>query len=271
MDYLELPPPAPLDQVVHRFWFLHGDGATAGPAQTIVPDGRVEIVLHLGEPFAQMDDAGCPVLQQRALVAGQLTGPLRLLPRPGADVVGIRLHTAAARRLFPASQHDLTGRVVPLGELARGLESRLLDAVGPAGDVSSRAARLGTALARFVVDRQSPPVAAAVARLESGGGATVTELAGSVGLTPRTLQRRFRDEVGLDPTLLRRIFRFRTAFRMLERLPPGHWSRVAARAGYFDQAHLIREFRRFAGTPPSVFFGSGPELARAFSASGPAD
>jgi AraC-like DNA-binding protein len=271
MDYFELPPSPPLDEVVHRFWFLRSDGGPGGPAQTIVPDGRVEIVLHLGEPFAQMDDAGRPTGQERALVAGQLTGPLRLLPRPGADVVGIRLHTAAARRIFRAPQHNLTGRVVPLGELARGLESRLFDAVGSADDLPSRAARLSTALARIVADRGSPPVASAVARLESGVGGTVTGLAGSVGLTPRTLQRRFRDEVGLDPTLLRRIFRFRTAFRMLERLPPGRWTRVAARAGYFDQAHLIREFRRFAGAPPSVFFGTGPELARAFSGSGPAD
>ena len=271
MNYLELPPPPPLDQVVHRFWFLGSEDGGGGPAQTIVPDGRVEIVLHLGEPFAQMDDTVRPATQQRALVAGQLTGPLRLLPRPGADVVVIRLHTAASRRLFQSPQHDLTGRIVPLGEFAPGLESRLLDAVGPVADVPSRAARLSAALARIVADRRPLPVAAAVERLESGDGGTLTALAGSVGLTPRTLQRRFRDEVGLDPTLLRRILRFRTAFRMLGRLPRGRWSRVASRAGYFDQAHLIREFRRFAGAPPSVFFGAGPELARAFSGSEPAD
>jgi transcriptional regulator GlxA family with amidase domain len=104
-----------------------------------------------------------------------------------------------------------------------------------------------------------------VARLESGPVRSVPALAGAVGLTPRTLQRSFLDEIGVDPTLLRRIFRFRTAFGLLGELPPGRWSRVAPRAGYFDQAHLIREFRRFAGAPPSVFFGAGPELARAFS------
>ena len=69
----------------------------------------------------------------------------------------------------------------------------------------------------------------------------------------------------MDPTLLRRILRFRAAFRLLERLPPGRWGRVAPRVGYFDQAHLIRDFRRFAGAAPSVFFSTGPELARAFS------
>jgi AraC-like DNA-binding protein len=230
---------------VHRFWFLRtGAGAESSAVQTIVPDGRCEIVLHLGEPFAELDGAGRASPQRRALVAGQLTAPFRLASRPGADVIGIRLRTGAAHRLV-APQRELTGRVVPLADVVRGL---------------------GATLARALSPRPTGAVEAAVALLESGRPGTIGELARSVGLTPRTLQRRFRAEVGIDPTLLRRILRFRAAFRLLERLPPGRWSRVAPRAGYFDQAHLIRDFRRFAGAAPSVFFGGGPELARAFSA-----
>ena len=266
MDYLELSPPPPLDRVVHRFWFLRtGAGAESSAVQTIVPDGRCEIVLHLGEPFAELDNAGRASPQRRALVAGQLTAPFRLASRPGADVIGIRLRTGAAHRLV-APQRELTGRVVPLADVVRGLEPRLLDAARTETDLRRRAASLGAALARALSPRPTGAVEAAVALLESGRPGTIGELARSVGLTPRTLQRRFRAEVGIDPTLLRRILRFRAAFRLLERLPPGRWSRVAPRVGYFDQAHLIRDFRRFAGAAPSVFFGGGPELARAFSA-----
>jgi AraC-like DNA-binding protein len=269
MNYRELLPPPPLDRIVHRFWFLRGDGP--GEPQTIVPDGRAEIVLHLGEPFAQIDRAGRPVPQPRALVAGQLTSPLRLLPRPNAEVVGIRLRSAAARRLLRLPQRELTGRIIPLGDVAPGLECRLRDVMRLGADPRTRVARLAGALAYALDDAGPTPLDAAVARLESGRHHAATGLAASVGLTPRTLQRRFLEEVGLDPTLLRRIFRFRTAFGLLEGLPPGRWGAVAPRAGYFDQAHLIREFRRFAGAPPSVFFAvgseAGPELARAFSSS----
>ncbi|HEY9442989.1 MAG TPA: DUF6597 domain-containing transcriptional factor, partial [Gemmatimonadales bacterium] len=94
MDYLELSPPPPLDRLVHRFWFLRtGAGAESSGMQTIVPDGRCEIVLHLGEPFAELDGAGRASPQRRALAAGQLTAPFRLAARPGADVIGIRLRT----------------------------------------------------------------------------------------------------------------------------------------------------------------------------------
>src|SRR3954447_2119785 len=270
MDYLELSPPPPLDRMVHRFWFLRTRVGAEPAVQTIVPDGRGEIVLHLGEPFAELDAAGQSRPQGRALVAGQLTGPFRLVPRPGADVIGIRLRTGAAHRLLPP-QRELTGRVVPLTDVGRALEPCLLDAVRGETDPRGRAASLCAALARVLSSGAFGAVDAAVARLEPGQPTTISELARSVALTPRTLQRRFHAEVGLDPTLLRRILRFRAAFRLLERLPPGRWSRVASRAGYFDQAHLIRDFRRFAGAAPSVFFDAGPELARAFSAAEPAE
>ncbi|HKU59671.1 MAG TPA: helix-turn-helix domain-containing protein [Gemmatimonadales bacterium] len=266
MDYLELSPPPPLDRVVHRFWFLRtGDGPDASGTQTIVPDGRAEIVLHLGEPFAELDQAGRARPQQRALVAGQLTAPFRLRSCAGADVVGIRLRTGGAQRLLALPQSELTGRVVPLADVMRGVEARLLDAVRGEFDLGRRAAMLGAALARTLDLRPDGPIEAAVARLETDRSCTVGDLARSVGLTPRSLQRRFQSEVGMDPTLFRRILRFRAAFGQLERLPPGRWSRVASRAGYFDQAHLIRDFRRFAGASPSAFFGADPELARAFS------
>jgi AraC-like DNA-binding protein len=272
MDYLEILPPPPLDRVVHRFWFLRtGEDAASSGIQTIVPDGRAEIVLHLGEPFAEVDPTGRALRQDRALVAGQLTAPYRLASCPGADVVGIRLRTGAAQRLLALPQAHLTGRVVPLADAVRGLEPRLLDAVRGETDARRRATRLASALGHLLSHGSSGPVEAAVALLETGSPGPIGALARSVGLTPRTLQRRFQAEVGIDPMLLRRILRFRTAFRRLERLPPGRWGRVAPRVGYFDQAHLIREFRRFAGAPPSVFFGAGPELARAFSGGEPAE
>lgn len=70
-------------------------------------------------------------------------------------------------------------------------------------------------------------------------------------------------ETGLAPKLLMRVLRFRRAFRLLDRSAAGGWGRVAVSAGYFDQAHLIREFREFAGAAPSVFWESDPELSRA--------
>ncbi|MGQ0639720.1 MAG: DUF6597 domain-containing transcriptional factor [Gemmatimonadaceae bacterium] len=57
MEYLELAAPPPLGALVRCFWFLRGDDLRADP-QVIVPDGRLEIVLHLGDPFQRVEEEG---------------------------------------------------------------------------------------------------------------------------------------------------------------------------------------------------------------------
>jgi transcriptional regulator GlxA family with amidase domain len=80
----------------------------------------------------------------------------------------------------------------------------------------------------------------------------------------RTLQRRFRSEIGISPRMLQRLVRFRRAFRMLSGPRPMSLARAAVLAGYFDQSHMTRDFRRFAGSAPARFFQAEPELAEAF-------
>jgi transcriptional regulator GlxA family with amidase domain len=104
-----------------------------------------------------------------------------------------------------------------------------------------------------------------VAALESPAG-RIRELALRLGITPRTLERRVREATGLSPRALRAVLRFRRVFRRLDRSPAGSWARVAVESGYYDQAHMIHEFRRFAGVPPGRFFGREGGFARAFAA-----
>jgi AraC-like DNA-binding protein len=78
-------------------------------------------------------------------------------------------------------------------------------------------------------------------------------------VSERTLERRFVRAAGLRPAELRRLARFRRALR-LRAAGETRWSMLAAGAGYADQAHLAREFRRFAGVTPTEWVA---EQARA--------
>jgi AraC-like DNA-binding protein len=93
----------------------------------------------------------------------------------------------------------------------------------------------------------------------------IRALARGLGTTARTLERRVLDATGLSPRALRAVLRFRRVFRRLDRSPAGSWARVAVESGYYDQAHMIREFRRFAGVAPGRFFGREASLAVAFA------
>lgn len=90
------------------------------------------------------------------------------------------------------------------------------------------------------------------ALVASGGTVTVSALASATGWSRQYLSRRFRQEFGLQPKLAARIIRFERARRLLDSIPRRlTLSQVALDCGYYDQAHLNRDFSRFAGCTPT--------------------
>lgn len=262
MEYVELAAPPPLDELVHCFWFLRG---TFPPTetQTIVADGRLEIILHLADPFSRVSDDGHRTRQADALVSGQLTAPVRLTGNGPGDVVGIRFRTTAAAAVVRMPLADLTDRVESLSDVSSTLAAELLAVARAHGTAASRVAALSRVLGTRIAhapDRLANLATSALATLPSP---RIEALARSLGTTPRTLERRVTMATGLPPATLRRVIRFRRTFGMLESTTRGTWAEVAVKTGYADQAHLIRDFRQFAGASPSEFFGAEPELARA--------
>jgi AraC-like DNA-binding protein len=121
-----------------------------------------------------------------------------------------------------------------------------------------RFAVLDEVLLRELRDNQpaSPEVSQAWrALLASGGTAAVPELAREAGWSSRRLGTRFQAEVGLGPKQAARVVRFDRARRLLQRRVTAagqpELASLAAACGYYDQAHLAREFRALAGCPPS--------------------
>jgi len=267
MRYVELEPAPPLRGRV-RFWRLSGS-ALEGPSapEPVLPDGCVELIVHLGDPFRLQSEAGLE-LQPRLLLAGPGTRPVRLAPTGRIDVIGARFEAGTARALVGVELEGLVDSILALdgvrAELARGLGEELAE--------PRRGERWTDVLERRLAPWSSVRSSAgdlavehAVRRVRaSAGRATVEQLAAELGLSTRQLERRFRAHVGLGPKMLARITRFQFARRLAERAPS--LAAVAAHAGYFDQAHLVRDFRQFAGAPPSRFLDEEHELSRVFGA-----
>ena len=267
MDYTELPAKPPLDEIVRCFWFLRGDLDGVPEPQTIVPDGRLEFVLHLADPFARVDTSGRASTQGSVLVSGQLTTPIRLVAQGRTDIVGIRFRTAAASAILRAPLTELTDHVVDLADLSRPISEALYAAAAAHDDPVARADALSDTLMKFVHHRVDPLATAAVHALDAAVTPRIDAIAHEFGVSTRTLERRLTGHAGLAPSMLRRVIRFRRTFGMLDRASPGTWAKVAIGAGFFDQAHLIRDFRQFAGAAPSEFFRDRIDLARAILAS----
>jgi AraC-like DNA-binding protein len=251
MHYEELVPDGPAAAFVDRVWRLeHGDGRGV-PPQEVLPDGSMEFVFHLGDAFEQQAGGDRWVTQDRVLAAGQLEGPLVLRATGVMHVIGIRFRPGGARGLLPLPQHELTGRIVPLREVAPSARrlSDVIEMAPPATRLRALVEAL-TAMARdWSVD---PRLAEALGLIRrSHGRVSVDAIASRCNLSGRQLERRFRDDVGLPPKRLARIVRFQRALRILSAPSAGgRGADLAAGLGYADQAHFIRDFREFAGHTP---------------------
>jgi AraC-like DNA-binding protein len=163
--------------------------------------------------------------------------------------------------LFGMPMQELARRTVPLDEVlgkeATRLEERLLE-------TATWAARFNvieTALATRLLAAKPPPpdVEWAWHRLTNARGRIRIEaLAAELGCSRKHLAARFREHVGLPPSLVARLLRFRRALDMLS-FPHATIAEVAAACDYYDQPHLDRDFRDFAATTPTAYVAEARE------------
>jgi transcriptional regulator GlxA family with amidase domain len=98
--------------------------------------------------------------------------------------------------------------------------------------------------------------------LLQAGPVRVTDVAAAVGYSPRHLSTRFAREYGIPPKVLARLARFHRSRALLQVAQPPSLATVAAACGFADQAHLTREWRAFAGAPPTA--GARPRTSCSF-------
>ena len=270
MGYEEFPPAPELRDHVRCVWrFEAGASEGAGQPERIVPDGRCELVLHYGDLFVESGEDGLELPQPRALFAGQLSRPLWLRPTGRAGVLGVRFHPAGARSFLGFALHGVTDCRLALHaiwpEEARALTSAIAHARDETRiEIAQRFVAGRIALNRSPIDE---PIARSAAAIESQAGrCRVEEVIASSGVGRRQFERRFRDAVGLSPKRFASVLRLRSVFDVLEKSPASDWTDAALAAGYFDQSHLIRDFRRYVGCTPAQFVAARTALACALVA-----
>jgi len=253
MSFIERRPSGRLQGIVDRLWRVDEPANGRPIPETICPDGRTEIVLHLGDPMQQCLTHG-PIAQARSLLVPQMHGPVTVVPTGRVSMVGARLRPDALHRLLPVPQDRLAGQILDLESVWQSWTRSTVDLVASATSAAGSLDALERALEALVPcvrpDDETLSMAATIATLRaSGGNAPIGRLAQAAGLSRRQFERRFGERIGLSPRMFGRIVRFQRAFRSLgvER-----GAALAARCGYADQAHLVREMRRFAGQTPTA-------------------
>ena len=260
MLYREIEPPPDLAGHVACLWILDHDPGPEPAREKILPDGRAELIFNLGAPYRRAEP-GALGAQPTSFLIGQIRRYLEVVPTGRASMLGVRLQPTSLHGLLGSSMSELTDRTVPVADLSLPalveLEARLHEASGWV----ERVRRVEEVLRRLLPASPGPLGAALDLIRRTHGRLDLGRVSSELGFSARTLDRRFGTEVGLPPKLYSRQVRLQRVFQLLVRTPRPSWSQIALASGCFDQAHLNREFRTFAGQPPAAFLRSRHELS----------
>ena len=257
MHFSQHAAPPPLAHWVKSIWSAKGTRAEFAAPEPIVPDGCVEIVLNLADPFA--DHRG---LQPLDLIAGQMTGPVTALATGDVDLIGVRFWPGRAGAALRLPVWQLRDQLIPASSVLRG-SAQLVEALRELPRLQ-RVDHLSAALSQQFGSRSRSTSAVDHALALIGtqrGNIAIDAVARRVGLTRRHLERRFNDEVGLGMKQFARITRVHAAIRMVDDQPMRSGTDIAARCGYSDQAHMIRECRTLAGRTFAGLAASAPSFS----------
>jgi AraC-like DNA-binding protein len=231
-----------------------------------LPSPWLTLIVTLDDPLviSEHPDPRQPASQHQVLIGGLHTRAALVTHDGRQSGIQLGLTPLGARVLLGVPAGELATLDLEGDEVLGRFAAELQDRVRAAGTWADRFAVLDDLLAgrtRRTSPADTPDLMGPEVRyawrtlLARRGAVSVADLAAETGWSSRHLDSRFRSEIGLTPKAAARVIRFDRARRMLMRRvrdggPPA-LADLAAAGGYYDQAHLAREFRGLAGCPPS--------------------
>ena len=251
-------PSPPLRPYVDGLWYSRR-GTLPHCRERSLPTGCADIVVPLLQDHLIRYDSE-HAMQARHLRGAIVQGPSDRFSVRGTEgpsaVIGVHFTPGGAAAFFGGALPELRNRTELLeavwGPASRELHERLQAAGSP-----QQALRLLDSFLLRRLDGSTPPDPLASFAIRAfqrdPAGARVQPVQRDSGCSPAQFIRRFEQAVGLTPKRFARVLRFGLLLPSLVRCGPRDWAQVAAGAGYFDQSHLIREFRQLAGMAPGAY------------------
>lgn len=256
-----------------RSYVGYWEAVTSPYEARLVPTGHATLVISLAEPFSQVRRLGLPGGDSGrigSLVVGLEDRPAICVHPGGQEAIRVEFTPLGAYRLFGMPMSELTNLAVEVRDVLGPDAGWLVERLADTRDWAARFDLLDAALlARLGHGPEPSPEVGHAWRLLSGsaGVIPIARIAAEVGWSQGYLIRRFTQQIGLTPKASARVLRFRHAVALLGRGATS-LTEISTACGFYDQAHLNREFRAIAGTTPGQMMAARRvEGALALSAS----
>lgn len=233
-------PAQPLAAYIELLWLY--DGYRVAHAQErLLPTGTTTLVVNLA--------------QREVTLCGAHSVPFLLATARMDTHIGVHFWPGGAFSFFGLPANALHNLVLNLDELwgsaVYTLRDRILAAPTPMAKFRLLEQTLRERLASPLSHQAA--VTFAVQAIQHTPSCPVRAIRDQLGFSERRFTQLFAETVGLPPKLFGRVQRFQQVIQQTEGHTSIDWADLAQRCGYFDQAHLIHDFRHFTGLTPSTY------------------
>ncbi|MEO8475254.1 MAG: AraC family transcriptional regulator [Chryseolinea sp.] len=236
-----LPHPA-LSKYIDAYWVVRNDDAVPH-ATRILPDGCVDIIVNIGEEF--IDEDRSTIKHGCAFLVGTMTHYIDTTNSPGTHLIGIRFKPLGFSAFYKfASLHEIANMAV-------ALEKEFIPAVHQL-DANSV-----NYLDSYFVSRLSKPSHTLSHLVDHitrhHGNIAVDSLSRQYAMSPRKLERSFKQHLGVSPKEFINFKRYQYAMTLIrQRRSRTSLLDIALDCGYYDHSHLTNEIRKYSGLTPSA-------------------
>lgn len=255
---------------IKKLWVLENDNTLPhSDLHIIVPNGLVKIVIPFRNGLKAIikgEERDSPTHMITLIGIADIPSVVNEAEPGPSGTIGIEFSPSGAYRFFNLSLEEISNRVIPLSEVmgktAQELQERVANAEAKDDKVmlvqnfllDQFAARDGDEIFEYCIQKI----------LLSGGMTQVAELEKLTGYSSRWLNMKFHSRIGISPKNLSSIIRFQEIYQSWANSNFTNFNGTDIYRYYHDQAHFIKDFKRFTGFPPIKYQIQENDFGRIF-------
>jgi AraC-like DNA-binding protein len=267
MNYQTFTPSEVLRPFVKYFWVLQNNGIDNTPKTFgAIVDGSPGVIMVQSEKEAFCDEQNKKLPD--IFLYGQTTKPVSFTSSGKLNVVGICFQPHALKSVFGFDADELTGSCLDLKLVGSKTQNKLSDLILDTESLKDQVGALSFYLTEQIrsnnrgVDETTKYAIAQI--IQTGGNVPLKDLQQKLQLSERSLERKFKQTIGLSPKLFSRICRFQESLNQMRKTDYDKFSDIAYGNNYADQSHFIRVFKEFTGFSPNEFKKQSNEVVENF-------
>jgi len=251
---MQFPASNILKPYVKCYWVYTTDRDVVN--EVLFPDGYVALAINISGGKVITTINGHPINMPKVEILGQLTLPTRITATKETTILIARFYPYASSLFFPNPISDFTNYSIDFDDVILEATDQLYDNLRQADSIEQKVSILDTFLVQQLGKKEK--VYKKIKMIEQicdricveGEAFHAKDLSVEYGFSERYIQRLFMENVGLTPRSFFNLHRFNKSLELI-RSSDSPLTSIAYDCGYYDQAHFIKEFKKYTGMTPS--------------------